>query len=674
MFVDVVVLGVGDPWKCILTYTALEGIAPGHVVFVPWGKKQALAVVLELHSRTPHFETKAVIERLYPLPLPPYLLSLAQWMSTYYFEPLQRCIETIVLCKKVVKPRKTAKQYSEKRSEQPVLNEHQQEAVDAILKSDDDLNTFLLHGVTGSGKTEVYLAVIAEVLAQGKQVIYLVPEIGLTPQTVNRVKARFGEGVHVVNSELSDGERYRLMEDLHAGRVNIVIGSRSALFTPFQNLGLIIIDECHDGSYKQDASPHYAAVTAARYIAELLRIPLVLGSATPTIGQFYQSQSVDRRSQNILDQSLENSPIFDLSSQILSLPARANDALLPRVTIADMREELKKRNFTTVSDELEQQLRESLAHGEQAVLFMNRRGFSSAFVCRACGWRASCPNCSVALVYHKMYGERSFVLVCHQCDHHEQLPAACKECGSLLVKPLGSGTERVVDDVQKLFPTARIIRMDKDTTARKGSHDEIYQSFVDGSFDILVGTQMVTKGWDVSGVTCVGIMNADSLLHMPMYDAAERAFTLMMQVAGRAGRTKERPGSVVIQTYTPDHYAVTSAALHDYLIFYEQELAYRQMLRYPPFSTLVELTYSHEKMENARRKAQELHDELAKKATEMRESGTMDGKIELLGPSEAPIHRIKEIYYYQIVMKGEKKDLDRLLDIVPRDWSINVDI
>lgn len=669
MFVDVAILGIGDPWNCVLTYQAIEGIKRGHVVSVPWGKKQSLAVVLEIHDRAPDFKTKPILECLYPLPLPEYLIGLTKWMSDYYHEPLQRCVETSVLCKKVVKPRKVAAKRKQVVMPQFELNERQHDAVQTILSTAGQVASYLLHGVTGSGKTEVYLAVIAEVLKAGKQVIYLVPEIGLTPQTVNRVTSRFGDVVRVVNSELSEGERYRLVQDIESGSAQIVIGSRSALFTPFPELGLIIIDECHDGSYKQDASPHYSAITAAEHIARELKIPLVLGSATPTIEQYYTSCQLSDVSYQAEQLDTHRARHY----QLLSLPARANDALLPKVTIADMREELKKRNFSTVSDELERQLKETLTRGEQAVLFMNRRGFSSAFVCRACGWRASCPNCSVALVYHKMYGERAFLLVCHQCDHHEQLPAACNACGSVLVKPLGSGTERVVEDVQKLFPTARIIRMDKDTTAKKGSHDEIYQSFVDGSFDILVGTQMVTKGWDIPGVTCVGIMNADSLLHMPMYDSAERAFTLMMQVAGRAGRTKERPGTVVIQTYSPDHYAVTSAAMHDYLLFYEEELAYRKMLRYPPFSVLVELTYSHEKLETARRKAQELHAELAKKAEEMRESGTIDGRIELLGPNEAPIHRVKEIYYYQIILKGEKQGLDILMELVPKDWSVNVE-
>lgn len=653
-FADVIILGIGDPYSPLLTYAAIEGIGIGSVVSVPYGRQSALGVVIKIHDEQPSFVTKAIEKVVYTCLVPDHLIHAAYWMSEYYHEPLQRCFESILVSKKsITRLRKTRAQVAAPLSSID-LNPDQIAAKNAILSGLESPARYLLHGITGSGKTEVYLSVMDQVLKQGRSVIYLVPEIALTPQTVTRVQQRLGDCIRVMTSQLSDGERFSLVKDIEEGRCRVVVGSRSALFSPFADLGLIVIDESHDGSYKQDASPHYSAITVAQEIASHLRIPLVLGSATPTVWQHFQTESSEY--------------------SLLSLASRAGDAALPEIAIADMREELKKKNYTTISDRLEKVLAETLNRQEQAVLFINRRGFAHALVCRACGWRAICPRCSVALVYHREYFGKRNCMVCHQCDHQEQMKASCPQCSSMYIKPLGSGTERVVEDVLKCFPSAKVCRMDRDTTSKKGAHEELYHAFARREYDILIGTQMVTKGWDMPHVTCVGIVNADSMLHMPFYDAAENAYSLMTQVSGRAGRTKERPGQVVIQTYSPEHYAVVATQSHDFLGFYRQELQYRKLLSYPPFSTMVELTLSHTKQETAKRKAEELASLLVSRVTELKQHDTMKVNCEIFGPLQAPILRVNEIYYYQIILKGDKALLDQLLTEVSKEWSINVDI
>lgn len=657
-YVDVYVLGIGDPYNPLLTYESIPGVSIGSIVNVPYGNKKVLAIVINIHNSAPGFVTKPVIEQLYQQTLPKHLLNAGHWMSDYYHEPLQRAFESLVIAKKKMKRVKVSTETIHHKKKGFALNIEQQDAYDAVVQSLNSHRKFMLHGVTGSGKTEVYLSIMEKVLELGKSVIYLVPEIALTPQTVTRVRDRLGDCIKVMTSQLADGERFQLIHDIEQGRCKVVVGSRSALFSPFHDLGLIVIDECHDGSYKQDASPHYHAVTTAEEICRDLNIPIIIGSATPKISQFYRTNESDQIS----------------DYRLLSLTKRAGEAALPLVAIADMRDELKKRNFTTMSDSLENVLRETLSRNEQAVLFINRRGFAHALVCRACGWRAMCPRCSVALVYHRDYFGKKNAMVCHQCEHTDGMKASCPSCQSLYIKPLGSGTERVVEDVAKCFPEARICRMDRDTTSKKGSHEELYHAFSKREYDVLIGTQMVTKGWDMPHVTCVGIMNADSMLHMSFYDAAEQAFALMMQVSGRAGRSKERPGNVVIQTYSPEHYAVTSAAQHDFAGFYTQEKMFRSLLKYPPFSTLVELTLSHEKHETVKRKADDLAIKLQEKIKLIRQNDTIDGVCEILGPIHAPILRVNEIYYYQILLKGDKAIIDQALEVVPKEWSINVDI
>jgi primosomal protein N' (replication factor Y) len=659
-YCEVCVLFVGDPKKPLLTYAVPEDnlVEPGQVVMVPWGKKTTPAVVLDVHQQKPDFATKPVGEKLYNWKIPEHLRKCAYWMSQYYYEPLRSCFETVVFAKKTLSKAVKMKLETAQAGKLPAhtLTPAQTEAYEMIRANLDRYGNYLIHGVTGSGKTEIYLKLIEEVLAKNRQALYLVPEIGLTPQTVQRVRERIGAGVYVVNSELAIGERIRIMKAMELDQVKVIIGSRSALFAPLDRLGLVVIDEAHDNSYIQDASPHYHTVKTAEFVARELQIPLVLGTATPKVSELYRYQQANA----------------ETSRKIFSLAQRAHSGAMPDVIIADMREELKKHNYTTISDTLQQKVQESLEKKEQVVLFISRRGFAQSFLCRSCGWKAECENCMIALVYHHQFEGRAHQLACHLCNYHRNVDSSCQKCGSVLVKALGSGTERVMWDIRQIFPQARLLRMDRDTTARKGSHQEIFEKFQKGEADILVGTQMVTKGWDIPKVTTVGVINADMLLHRPTFDASEQAFGLITQVIGRAGRSPAVKGAVVIQTYTPEHYALVCAARHDYLGFYEQELMLRKRFYYPPFCTLATLCLHGENLTSLEEKCARIALELKNKVSELEENAIMLGKVEILGPTEAPHAKIKGVYYMQIVLKGQKQDLDVLIKKCNLDCVIKV--
>ncbi len=654
-FADIVALIPGDPTKSSFTYSTGDlPLEIGHCVVVPYGKKEVQGIVVTLHDTEPEFTVRDVVSIVVELPvLTLQLIKTAHWMAEYYHEPLRMCIETVLLFRKKVRLKKRANPNPDAITEVHLtFYEEQQFAYNTIVRSLNTFTSFLLFGITGSGKTEIYLQVIADVLKQGKQVIYLVPEIALTPQTIARVEQRFPGKTSVINSQISEGERYQAVLDCLSGERPIVIGSRSALFAPFNNLGAIIIDEAHDGSYKQDASPHYHAVKTAEHIAQALSIPLILGSATPRVEDYFLTEQV-----------LENNP-----HKLLTLKNRALDAALPKVHIVDMREELKKRNFSTLSDDLENAIRSALERKEQVLLFLNKRGIASSLLCRMCGWTAECPRCAVALTLHKeLFGSLSNKLVCHHCDHMEDIVQQCPSCSSLYIKALGSGTERIEQDLHKLFPAARVLRMDRDTTTRKGSHEEIYTKFVTHQADILIGTQMITKGWDIPNVTMVGIVNADTALHMPYFKSAEQTFALITQVAGRAGRG-DKKGIVVLQTYNPEHFGILSAAEHSFEKFYAQEIEFRKSLLYPPYSHMAQLVYSDLSEEKAASKADVLVKLLDRQLVE-----TGSDAVEILGPTTGLIPKLRNKWYYQILLKGDKAIIDRLLAIVPVGWKVNID-
>ena len=461
------------------------------------------------------------------------------------------------------------------------LNQAQKAALTAIT-SLEGYAQVLLHGVTGSGKTEVYLQAIAPILQQGKSALVLVPEIGLTPQLTDRFRARFGDKVCVYHSALSDGERYDTWRQMIQGEPQVVIGTRSAIFAPLPNLGLIVLDEEHDSSFKQDRpTPTYHARTVAQWRSQLIDCPLILGSATPSL-ESWISVSANK---------VVREPPLQRKFHYLSLPERIQSRPLPSVEIIDLRQELNRGNRSIFSLSLQNALTEMKDKGQQGILFIPRRGHSTFVSCRTCGYVMECPHCDVSLSYHYTQEGASKLLRCHYCNYTRLQPSQCPECDSPYLKFFGSGTQKVTQELTKLFPQLRCIRFDSDTTRAKGAHRSLLSRFTHKEADILVGTQMLTKGLDVAGVTVVGVVAADGLLHRADYRAAERAFQTMMQVAGRAGRGDE-PGKVIIQTYSPEHPVIQAAKHHDYHSFSAMELEQREALNYPPYGNLIALKLS----------------------------------------------------------------------------------
>lgn len=441
------------------------------------------------------------------------------------------------------------------------LTQQQQSILESILKAKAE-SPILLHGITGSGKTEIYFHFIDEVLMKGKSVLYLIPEIALTPQMIDRIQRRFFASVAVLHSRLSIKERKDAWRMIRNNQVSIVLGTRSAMFAPIENLGAIVVDECHDRSYHAQSSPRFRADEVAIQMGRLYRIPVLLGSATPSFEQYHTAKSGD--------------------VQYLALQERAQSAELPEVEIVDLREELKTGNRSMISRSLYQRMKETLARKEQVILFLNRRGFSGFISCRACGDALKCSHCDVSLTYHHEDGS----LRCHLCGRRFPRMRTCPSCGSTWLKPFSAGTQKLEAIVQRAFPDANILRMDYDTTRSKESFQEIYESVKAGACDIVIGTQMVTKGWDFPHVTLIGVLAADLSLHTSHYDAADRTFQLLDQVSGRAGRG-EKPGYVVLQTYTPEHYAIHAVANHESEWYYTNEGEVRKALRFPPFGHLL---------------------------------------------------------------------------------------
>ncbi|WP_439444026.1 primosomal protein N' [Listeria aquatica] len=533
-------------------------------------------------------------------------------------------------------------------SEPLALLPAQQKALDAILAA-RSAETFLLHGVTGSGKTEIYLQSIAEVLEQGKEAIVLVPEISLTPQMVERFKSRFGEEVAVLHSALSHGEKYDEWRKIERGEAKVAVGARSAIFAPFENIGIIIIDEEHESSYKQEENPRYHARDVAIWRAKRYGCPVVLGSATPSLESFARAQK----------------EVYTL----LELPERINQQVLPKVEVVDMREELRSENRTEFSVDLLEKIKERIERKEQVVLLLNKRGYASFVMCRDCGFVMECPNCDISLTYHQA-GNR---MKCHYCGHEEQVPSNCPSCGSEHIRYFGTGTQKIEESLTKLIPEARIIRMDVDTTRTKGAHEKLLTRFKNQEADILLGTQMIAKGLDFPNITLVGVLNADTMLFLPDFRAAERTFQLLTQVSGRAGR-HELPGEVVVQSYAPEHYSIRFAKEHDYLGFYQHEMRMRKRGAYPPFYYLTLISVSDQNERKAIQTIQEMSRYLQTKLTE---------KSLILGPVPSTISRINNKYRYQCMIKYKvepelKKELKTLLDHYQKEQAkgltISIDV
>jgi primosomal protein N' (replication factor Y) len=484
---------------------------------------------------------------------------------------------------------------------------------------------FLLQGVTGSGKTEIYLQTIAAVLNRGQDVILLVPEIALTPQTVERVRSRFGEAVAVLHSSLSDGERFDQWWKIKNGEVKVVVGARSAVFAPLPNLGLIIVDEEHEFTYKQEEVPRYHAKTVAQERCRRVNGVLVLGSATPSLESIYAVQKGE--------------------FQKITLSQRIMGRALPEIELVDLREEFKARRFTVMSPRLNEEIAVRLVRGEQVIILLNRRGFATFIICRECGYVLKCPACDVTLTFHR----NPAVLRCHYCNYQAIPPAECSQCKGHYLRYFGHGTQRLEEELTEQFPRARIVRMDLDTTSRKGSHERIYRQLVRQEIDILLGTQMVAKGLDLPNVTLVGILAADSGLNLPDFRAAERTYQILTQAAGRAGRG-EKPGLVLIQTFNPEHYSIKALAEQEECAFYRQELAYRSAAAYPPFNYLIRLVFSGVDQQEVRDSAQKVTAYLQKALTKLTVN---TANMEVLGPQPALIERIKNQFRWHTLIKTQ---------------------
>jgi primosomal protein N' (replication factor Y) len=585
-------------------------------------------------------------------------------------------------------------------ADQPkALTSAQAEAI-ATITALHQFTQILLHGVTGSGKTEVYLQAIAPLLEQGQSALVLVPEIGLTPQLTDRFRARFGDRVRVYHSALSEGERYDTWRQMLSGMPQVVIGTRSAVFAPLPNLGLIVLDEEHDDSFKQDQpAPCYHARTVAQWRAELANCPLILGSATPSLETWVEvaasqlnqqpgppgdadqpMEHLDSGTQPEQADQLSPPPDADVRSAhpvcYLSLPDRIHTRPMPPIEIVDMRQELHQGNRSIFSRSLQSALQTLQPQGQQGLLFIHRRGHSTFVSCRSCGYVMDCPHCDVSLAYHQLQEGGYQSLRCHYCGYGQSHPPQCPACGSPYLKHFGSGTQRVMQELESQFPDLRCLRFDSDTTRAKGSHRALLTRFAQGEADLLVGTQMLTKGIDLPQVTLVGVIAADGLLHLADFRASERAFQTLTQVAGRAGRGVD-PGRVILQTYTPQHPVIQAVKRQMYQPFVESELQYREALHYPPYGRLLLLRLSGGDATTVRQTAEQIANYLSQALAQTTES---DGVYELLGPAPAAIGRIARRYRWQILLKypsgatAALPDIQEMRSRCPSTVSLTIDI
>ena len=531
----------------------------------------------------------------------------------------------------------------DKTEEKKPLTIDQENVVKEFLNSTSQF--YLLHGVTGSGKTEVYMEMIENVIKGGKTAIVLVPEISLTPQTISRFSRRFGKKIALLHSALSDGERYDEWRRINRGEVDIVIGARSALFAPIKNLGLIVIDEEHSNSYKQDdMNPRYDTVNMAKHRIMLNDgAKLVLGSATPTLDSYARA--------------LKN--VYHL----LTLPNRVNKKGLPSIKLIDMNHEMKKAKGH-FSLPLLEKIKEKIDKGEQVILLLNRRGYSSFVTCKNCGYTVKCPNCDITLTYHKTSNN----LRCHYCGYATKKSIVCPQCGEESLSDLGIGTEKVEEEINLFLPQAKVLRMDFDTTTRKGAHEKMINEFSEHKYDILLGTQVVAKGLDFENVTLVGVINADTSLNIPNFRSSENTFSLLSQVAGRSGRST-KTGEVIIQTYNPTHYAIECVKRHDYINFFKQEMDIRRKLNYPPYYYIVYIRLNSKDNEKCYKEALKVKNILENKLK----------NIIILGPSQSGVFRINNIYRYGIILKYKKEDnlkdiLNKIIDVYKSNTLVTIDI
>ncbi|MDU1313467.1 MAG: primosomal protein N' [Clostridium septicum] len=627
-----------DAIRLMIPHGVLRGVKPKNkkvIVFVKdildYKKNQRYKDVLEFVKSNSRKFTKAELTKEYSLSL----YKINKLIEEGYIEVEEEKVN-----------RYNSKAY-DNFDEKP-LTEEQFLALKKIKSTDK--NIILLKGVTGSGKTEIYMRLVDEGLKAGKSSIILVPEISLTPQMIERFKGRFGNEVALFHSKLSDGERFDEWYRVKEGKAKVIIGARSAVFLPANNIGFIIVDEEHENTYKSEQNPKYQTKEVAEFISKLKGCKVILGSATPSIENYYRAISGE--------------------IELVELKNRVDSKDMPKMEIVDMRRELKSGNISLFSSKLYNEIKEALDRKEQIILFLNRRGFSTFVSCRSCGYVFKCPNCDISMTYHK-----NGFLVCHYCGKVEKQPKLCPKCQSKYVKFFGAGTQRVEEEVLKYFKNVKVLRMDAETTKNKNSHELIYNSFKNGEADILIGTQMISKGLDFENVTLVGVLAADISINVPDFRAAERTFQIITQVSGRAGRGNKE-GKVIIQTYTPEHYSLLYARNYDYEGFYNEEFAIRGLMSYPPFGKIL-LVNGISKDEG------KLKAFMNSISMEFRNIKKEYENIEMLGPVPCIITKIKENYRWQILFKGDisiefcKKIKDRLYDLnknVYNEIRVTIDI
>ncbi len=630
-------LPIEGPFDYKVPKAMVNEIQRGSRVWVSFGMRRLVGYVIDFSSKSRISSPKEIEELIDTQPiLDEDMLLLTKQISRYYLCSWGEAIGAAIPSSlKKGRTKVTARKKEAEEEIKPTINlpptEDQKKALNSISRTvkQNRHGVFLLHGITSSGKTEVYLQSIGEILSLGKSCIVLVPEISLTPQAIERFKSRYQERVAVFHSRLTQGQKYNEWKKIKDGICHIVVGARSAIFAPVKNLGLIIIDEEHDTSYKQQDVPRYHAVDVAIMRGRITNAVVILGTATPSLESYYKVKNKEYK--------------------LLQLKERIEKRPLPSVAIVDMREEIvqRRRRRIVFSRILRDSIYKTLDKNEQVILFLNRRGFSTYANCKKCGFVFRCPRCNIALSYHS--DKRK--LICHHCNYQTDPVDICPECNSAYISYFGFGTQRVESELHRFFPAAGIARMDTDATVKRESHKQILGDFASGKFKILIGTQMVAKGHDFPQVTLVGVISADTALNLPDFRAGERTFQLLTQVAGRAGRGFI-PGRVIIQTYAPHHYAIISSITHDYKGFYKKEIALRKELMLPPFSNMITITQRSYKEEKAKASAKELARRLRK--------AKLNGCCEIAGPVPGMIYRLRRQFRWNVILKV--KDLDKVTE------------
>jgi primosomal protein N' (replication factor Y) len=659
MFAEVILSKVSRNIDKIYHYKIPEGLEgkaqTGSQVLVPFGRRSEIGYIVGLLEKTTIKGIKEIVKVTSEYPLfTKKQVDLAKWLADYYYSFLITALRMVMPPGTAGQEGKRQKAGGRRQEEKepsslyqiqtPLLpTDEQKKALDMINSAvnANQPEKILLYGITGSGKTEVYLQAIEHVLKQGKSAIVLVPEIALTPQLIQRFEGRFQDSIATLHSHMTLKERSGEWQRVSSGEARIVLGARSAVFAPVKNLGMVVIDEEYETSYKQDKNPRYHVREVAFQLAEMHKAIVVLGSATPSLETYFRAEEGEYK-KAVLSQRIDSRPLPPV--EIINM-CRGKDYLL--------------------SQRLREELKSTLERKEQAILFINRRGYFTFVMCRECGFAIECPRCSIALTYHSADKR----IRCNRCGYNGSVPGSCPQCNSGSIGYFGIGTQRIENEVAQVFPAARILRYDSDAVSKRGSHEVFFSAFAEGRADVLVGTQMVAKGLDVANVTLVGVIAADTALHLPDFRSAEHTFQLLTQVAGRAGR-HHLPGKVIIQTYNPEHYAIQAAAKHDYEEFYKQEISHRREVGYPPFSKLISLLIAGPEAKKVEKVAEDLERFLRKRLSEG-----------ILGPAPAIIPKLRGEWRYRILLKGE--DLDKMRGavvetlgkiVIPSEIKVAVDV